>query len=131
MDTIQRLAAAETIRQAAARYSRGVDRLDVELMQSAYWPDATDDHGVYVGPAMPFCERVVSTHARYRSTMHCLLNHAIEVAAFGEEEGSRFPTHILTSSALIGAVKPALLDAKEARALAYSLLMMADQLTKD
>ena len=25
------------------------------------------------------------------------LQHAIEVAAFGEEEGSRFPTHILTS----------------------------------
>jgi hydantoinase/carbamoylase family amidase len=42
------------------------------------------------------------------------LGHAVEVAAFGEEEGSRFPTHILTSSALVGAVKPALLDAKDA-----------------
>ncbi len=42
------------------------------------------------------------------------LEHAIEVAAFGEEEGSRFPTHILTSSAVAGAVKPALLDAKDA-----------------
>jgi allantoate deiminase len=41
------------------------------------------------------------------------LNHAIEVAAFGEEEGSRFSAHILTSSALIGAVKPALLDLKD------------------
>jgi len=42
------------------------------------------------------------------------LGHAIEVAAFGEEEGSRFSAHILTSSALIGAVKPALLDLKDA-----------------
>ena len=42
------------------------------------------------------------------------LHHAIEVAAFGEEEGSRFPTHILTSSALIGAVEPELLDARDA-----------------
>ena len=41
------------------------------------------------------------------------LAHAIEVAAFGEEEGSRFSAHILTSSALIGAVKPALLDLKD------------------
>ena len=41
------------------------------------------------------------------------LEHAIEVAAFGEEEGSRFSAHILTSSALIGAVKPALLDLKD------------------
>jgi allantoate deiminase len=41
------------------------------------------------------------------------LAHAVEVAAFGEEEGSRFTAHILTSSALIGAVKPALLDLKD------------------
>ena len=43
------------------------------------------------------------------------LQHAIEVAAFGEEEGSRFPTHILTSSALIGAVNPELLDSRDAQ----------------
>ncbi|MBO0764896.1 MAG: allantoate amidohydrolase [Hyphomicrobiaceae bacterium] len=42
------------------------------------------------------------------------LEHAIEVAAFGEEEGSRFPAHILTSSALIGAAGPALLDIRDA-----------------
>jgi len=42
------------------------------------------------------------------------LKHAVEVAAFGEEEGSRFPTHILTSSALIGAVKAELLDRRDA-----------------
>jgi allantoate deiminase len=41
------------------------------------------------------------------------LNHAVEVAAFGEEEGSRFPAHILTSSALIGAVEPELLDIRD------------------
>jgi allantoate deiminase len=41
------------------------------------------------------------------------LEHAIEVAAFGEEEGSRFSAHILTSSALIGAIKPALLDLRD------------------
>ncbi len=41
--------AEEQIRRAVARYAHGVDRLDVEVMKSAYWPDATDDHGVYVG----------------------------------------------------------------------------------
>ncbi len=40
---------AEAIRQAALRYCRGVDRLDAELMFSAYHDDATDDHGVFVG----------------------------------------------------------------------------------
>jgi allantoate deiminase len=42
------------------------------------------------------------------------LGHAVEVAAFGEEEGSRYSAHILTSSALIGAVKPAAFDLKDA-----------------
>lgn len=79
MDTIGRLAAAEAIRQAVARYARGVDRLDAELMKSAYWPDAIDDHGVYVGGAMEFCDHVVESHRRFDGTMHCNMNHAIEI----------------------------------------------------
>lgn len=73
------LVAHEAIRQTAARYAQGVDRLDEARMKSAYWPEAIDDHGVYVGDAMAFCERVVRTHARFDGTMHCLLNHAIDV----------------------------------------------------
>jgi allantoate deiminase len=42
------------------------------------------------------------------------LDHAVEVVAFGEEEGSRFSAHILTSSALIDAVGPELLDVRDA-----------------
>jgi allantoate deiminase len=42
------------------------------------------------------------------------LEHAVEVVAFGEEEGSRFSTHILTSSALIGVVGPELLEVRDA-----------------
>jgi hypothetical protein len=72
-------AAEEAIRQVALRYCRGVDRLDVELMASAYHDDATDDHGVYVGPARGLCERVVQSHRRYDATMHCVLNHAIDI----------------------------------------------------
>jgi hypothetical protein len=76
---VTELSAHDQIRQVAARYARGVDRLDGELMKSAYWPDATDDHGVFVGNAMDFCDRVVTTHRRFTSTMHCVMNHAIEV----------------------------------------------------
>lgn len=71
--------AAEQIRQAALRYCRGVDRLDAALMLSAYHEDATDDHGVFVGPARELCDRVVRSHRRYASTMHCVLNHAIDL----------------------------------------------------
>ena len=43
--TPEQLCDVEACREAARRYSRGVDRLDAECMKSAYWADATDDHG--------------------------------------------------------------------------------------
>ena len=67
----------DAIRQVVARYARGVDSLDADVMKSAYWPEATDDHGVFVGNAMVFCDRVVETHKRFTGTMHCNMNHAI------------------------------------------------------
>ncbi len=73
------MSAHEAIRDAAHRYCRGVDRLDPELMKSAYWPDAIDDHGTYVGDAPAFCDRVVTSHRRFEATMHCILNHAIVI----------------------------------------------------
>ena len=73
----------DAIRAAAHRYSRGLDRLDLDLMQSAYWPDGTDDHGTFIGNAHAFCARTVTSHARFASTMHCILNHHVELGADG------------------------------------------------
>ena len=77
--TIDQLLAIEACREAARRYSYGVDRLDAVVMKSAYWPDATDDHGVFVGNAWQFCDRVVATHDRWTWTMHTIFNHRVEV----------------------------------------------------
>jgi ketosteroid isomerase-like protein len=79
LDVTTSLSDHDAIRQVATRYARGVDRLDADVMKSAYWPEATDDHGVFVGNAMVFCDRVVETHKRFAGTMHCNMNHAIEV----------------------------------------------------
>ncbi|MEM7217638.1 MAG: nuclear transport factor 2 family protein [Pseudomonadota bacterium] len=81
--TLQQLSDIQEIRDVALRYCRGVDRLDEALMKSAYWEDATDDHGVYVGPAHPFVEHCMVSHERYRSTSHRIMNHAIELAPDG------------------------------------------------
>ena len=69
----------QDIRDAALRYCQGVDRLDATLMKSAYWPDATDDHGVFVGNAWAFCEMCMDAHEPWRSTKHCIFNHSIEL----------------------------------------------------
>ena len=77
--TPEQLSDLECIRDAAKRYCRGVDRLDEALMKSAYWPEATDDHGVFVGNAMEFAEMCMVSHLRWRSTSHCIFNHSIEL----------------------------------------------------
>lgn len=71
--------AIQACKDAALRYCRGVDRLDPEVMRSAYWPDATDDHGSFVGNAHEFVDHCMVAHLRWRSTMHCVLNHLVEV----------------------------------------------------
>ena len=56
--TPNQLAAREAIREVANRYAYGVDRLDADCMRSAYWPEAIDNHGVFVGNAWEFVDRV-------------------------------------------------------------------------
>jgi len=81
--TSEQLSDIECIRDATKRYCRGVDRLDEDLMKSAYWPEATDDHGVFVGNAMAFAEMCMVGHLGWRSTSHCIFNHSIELDSDG------------------------------------------------
>ena len=82
--SLRQLSDLENIRNVAKRYCRGVDRLDGELMKSAYWPDATDNHGLYVGNAMDFVDMCMVSHLKWRSTNHCIFNHTIELDADGK-----------------------------------------------
>ncbi len=77
--TPQQLSDLEDIRQCVVRYCRGVDRLDPEVMRSAYWPDATDNHGTFNGNAWAFVEHCMQSHKRWRATTHNIMNHAIEL----------------------------------------------------
>jgi allantoate deiminase len=73
--------------------------------------DSVLDAGRYDGPLGVLAAIAVVAELNDRGER---LEHAIEVPAFGEEEGSRFSAHILTSSALVGAVAPELLDLRDA-----------------
>ncbi|WP_238005494.1 nuclear transport factor 2 family protein [Dactylosporangium sp. AC04546] len=49
----------EEIRQLLYRYARGVDRADLELIQSVYAEGGTDQHGPFDGPGVEFAKVVV------------------------------------------------------------------------
>jgi hypothetical protein len=48
------LADREAIKQCLYRYSRGTDRCDVEMLRSAYWEDAVDNHLTFEGTREEF-----------------------------------------------------------------------------
>ncbi|KXX60157.1 hypothetical protein AZG88_38970 [Rhodococcus sp. LB1] len=53
-------------------YIRGQDRKDLELVKSTFWPDATEDHGAFVGSAHDFCDLV---HERSRTTRYTAVHN--------------------------------------------------------
>lgn len=55
-EEVDRLKDRQAIYDCLMRYCRGVDRLDVDLLKSAYHHDATDDHGIFSGNAWEFAE---------------------------------------------------------------------------
>lgn len=46
----------EAIRECVFLYCRGIDRADEAALRASYWPDATDSHGAYKGPASGFID---------------------------------------------------------------------------
>lgn len=70
----------QDIHDALLRYTRGVDRHDRELMLSAYWPDAFDEHGVAEGVAADFCDWAIGWHAEFQTQHHHIItNHSVEL----------------------------------------------------
>ena len=58
------------------KYVRGQDRKDLDLMKSAYWPDATDNHAVFVGNGHEFCEMAYNGQ---KKSGHAALHHCSNV----------------------------------------------------
>ena len=82
-------------------HSRGLDRLDAQAIQSAYWPDAEVDYGSYKGGAQQFAELVVSALGdSYELTRHCLDNTVIVFSGnTARAESSVTAAHLLPGSA--------------------------------
>lgn len=73
----------QQIQDVVLRYCRGIDRLDMELVRSAFHPDAIDHHTGFDGSVDEYLAWVEpKLRARLGGTMHIVGNHLVEL--FGD-----------------------------------------------
>ena len=71
---LNELADREAIRECLYRYSRGVDRLDSDMIRSAYWEDCVDNHMSFRGNAEEFIAWSFPIMGSMDQTMHIIGN---------------------------------------------------------
>ena len=69
----------EKIRDCLARLARGEDRRDAQLIRGCYWPDATDDHGIFKGTFEEYLAWVVPGSSVIPVTLHTLAQSLIDL----------------------------------------------------
>jgi hypothetical protein len=79
MPSLQEMADRMAIIDVLTQHCRGVDRADLDILQSCYWPDASVDYGAFVGAAHEFCERLAKSMLRFKLTRHLITNIAIAI----------------------------------------------------
>lgn len=80
------------IEDVLARYCRALDRCDIDLLRSLFWPDGHDDHGMYVGGIAGFVEFSMATLRTMERTMHLIANCVID---FDDANHARAETYIV------------------------------------
>jgi len=88
------------IEESLIRYARGVDRIDVPMIKSAFWPDATDDHGTFDGRAVDFADYLGTSLRKFEATTHVLSNIHVELEGnIARVESYVTATHVLRPEA--------------------------------
>jgi hypothetical protein len=73
---VQELIDRQRIWECLLRYTRGMDRLDRDLVLSAYHPNAMEDHGAFMASCETFADQVLAFHrAEEILTQHIMSNH--------------------------------------------------------
>jgi len=76
---VRELLDKQEIHEVLIRYCRGIDRCDEELLRGVYHPDATDNHGLFVGKAADFVPWALKALERDLNTKHYVTNELIEL----------------------------------------------------
>lgn len=79
--TLQALLDQQAIEEVIVRYFRGVDSRDVDLVGSAYHPDAVDTRGARTLEGPGIAEALIRSNAKSMvATRHHVTTHSIEVS---------------------------------------------------
>lgn len=78
-DAVADLLAKREIHEVVLRYCRGIDRLDLDLVRSAYHPDGVDHHTGFDGTVEEYVAWVGAALRRLDGTQHIVGNHLSEV----------------------------------------------------
>ncbi|MBN9618676.1 MAG: nuclear transport factor 2 family protein [Actinobacteria bacterium] len=65
----------QQVHEVVLRYCRGIDRLDLDLVRSAYHPDGVDHHTGFDGTIEEYLTWVGAALAHFDGTMHLVGNH--------------------------------------------------------
>ena len=77
--TVDELLDQQAVRDVLIRYTRGIDRMDPDLVRSCYHPDAYDDHGAFQGGTEEFVAWFQQALSFFERTMHFVGNQLVEV----------------------------------------------------
>jgi hypothetical protein len=91
------------IADVMARYTRGIDRCDIAMLRSVWWPAATADYGDGVVDALIWSETTVAALAALTRTQHFIGNLLVDIdgdtataecycRAYHEAAGANGPT---------------------------------------
>jgi hypothetical protein len=78
-NALRELLDRQAIMDCLHRYTRGVDRVDEELIRSAFHPDAVDDHGVVVGSVDDFLAHWLPQQPGREISQHYVSNASIDL----------------------------------------------------
>lgn len=92
---VAELKARQEIRDTVARYCRGADRCDADLMRSCFHPDAVSDHGYFKGLAHEF---VAVTAKRLAERCLCTRHHMTTQSVEMRGQTAFCETYVLTIS---------------------------------
>jgi hypothetical protein len=95
----EEMADREAIRDCLYRYCRGIDRMDGEVLASAYWPGAMDYHTGFTGTVEQFVEWALPRLAEMEQNMHMIGNILIRL----DGDTAKVESYLWSVSVLPGA----------------------------